>query len=233
LNLDVELQTRLTAIESRIQAACDRAHRVRKDVTLIAVSKTATADVAKVVSRLGVKDFGESRPQEIWKKSAAIPQMHWHLIGHLQRNKLDKTIPMVSLIHSVDSERVLSALSDFGMGRGLPVPILLEINCSREESKGGISPDDAAKMGDMATSLPGVRFEGLMTMAAYGNDPEESRPTFVELRQIRDQLRTATGLKLPHLSMGMSNDFEVAIEEGSTYVRVGSTLFGGLSAEAE
>ena len=159
---------------------------------------------------------------------AAIPQARWHLIGHLQRNKLDKTIPMVSLVHSVDSERVLRALSDFGMGRGLPVPILLEINCSREESKGGISPDDAATMGDIATSLPGVRFEGLMTMAAYGDDPEESRPTFVELRQIRDRLRTATGLTLPHLSMGMSNDFEVAIEEGSTYIRVGSTLFSGL-----
>ena len=218
------LTDRLAAVEARIGAACARAGRNRADVTLIAVTKTVPPAVAALLPGLGVMDLGESRPQELWKKAAAIPAARWHLIGHLQRNKLDKTVPLVSLVHSADSGRVLAALSDFGDARGEPVPVLLEVNCSREANKGGFAPDGLPGLADPL----GVRVEGLMTMAAHAADSEDCRPTFVELRNLRDDLRARTGLPLPHLSMGMSNDFEVAIGEGSTHVRLGSVLFDGL-----
>ncbi|MEO2088095.1 MAG: YggS family pyridoxal phosphate-dependent enzyme, partial [Gemmataceae bacterium] len=205
------------------------ARRVRPDVTLVAVTKTVSPDVAAALPELGVFDLGESRPQELWRKSAVLPSIRWHLIGHLQRNKIDRTIPLVSLVHSVDSERLLAALHEFGLNRGSPVPVLLEVNCSREAAKGGFAPDAVPALADTLMSLAGVRVDGLMTMAAYHDDPELCRPAFAELRAIRNDLRTRTGLPLPHLSMGMSHDFEVAVEEGATFVRVGSTLFEGLS----
>ena len=160
-------------------------------------------------------------------KADAIAGVRWHLIGHLQRNKLDKTIPLVTLVHSVDSVRVLEALGAFGTKRGTPVRVLLEVNCSREDAKGGFRPDEVSALGDKAMSLPGVQLDGLMTMAANHDDPQLCRPTFIELHTLRDHLRSVTGLSLPHLSMGMSNDFEVAIEHGATFVRLGSTLFEG------
>lgn len=224
------LKERLADVNERIAAAAHRSGRSRADVTLVAVSKTVTPAVAAVAFELGVRDFGESRPQELWKKQAALPAATWHLIGHLQRNKIDKTIPLVALVHSVDSERLLLALDEFGRKQSSPVRVLLEVNCSREANKGGFRPEDAVAAGERAAALPGVRLEGLMTMAAFHDDPQLCRPTFAELRELRDQLRTRTGLPLPHLSMGMSNDFEVAVEEGATLVRVGSTLFDGLQA---
>lgn len=232
---DTELRSlladRVAAVRSRIATACDRAGRDPADVTLVAVTKTVSPRVAAVLPGLGVPDLGENRPQELWRKQAAVPAARWHLIGHLQRNKIDRTAPLVTLIHAVDSDRLLEALSGFGSKRGTPVPVLLEVNCSREESKGGFRPEDVPPLGDRLMSLPGVRVEGLMTMAAHHDDPELCRPTFVELRHLRDELRARTGLPLPHLSMGMSNDFEVAVEEGATFVRVGTTLFEGLVGE--
>ena len=189
----------------------------------VAVTKTVGVEVAAVAVELGVPDLGENRPQELWKKAAALPAARIHLIGHLQRNKIDRTIPLVSLVHSVDSERVLEALDAFGRSRNIPVPILLEVNCSREANKGGFAPEQLLALSDRALSLPGVSVRGLMTMAAYHDDPQLCRPAFAELRQLRDRLGLA------ELSMGMSNDFEVAIEEGATYVRVGTTLFEGIS----
>ena len=223
------LRARLVDVEARIVAACQRAGRLRGDVTLIAVTKTVSPQVAALLPELGVHDLGESRPQELWKKADAIAGIRWHLIGHLQRNKLDKTIPLVALVHSVDSVRVLEALDAFGTKRGTPVRVLLEVNCSREDAKGGFPPDEIPTIGDMAMSLPGVQLDGLMTMAAHHDDPQLCRPAFIELHNLRDQLRSVTGLSLPHLSMGMSNDFEVAIEHGATFVRLGSTLFEGLA----
>nr|WP_246173537.1 YggS family pyridoxal phosphate-dependent enzyme [Limnoglobus roseus] len=222
------LRDRLAHVNGRIAAAATRSGRRPDDVTLIAVSKTAAVEVAAIAFDLGVRDFGESRPQELWKKHTALPAARWHLIGHLQRNKIDKTIPLVSLVHSADSERVLAALSEFGVKRASPVAVLLEVNCSREASKGGFPPESVGQVADAVMSLPGLRLEGLMTMAAYGDDPQTARPTFAELRELRDGLRTRTGLPLPQLSMGMSNDYEIAVEEGATLVRVGSTLFEGL-----
>jgi PLP dependent protein len=224
------LAERVTGVKARIAGACARAHRA-DDVTLVAVTKTVSVRVAAVLPALGVLDLGESRPQELWKKAAAIPDARWHLIGHLQRNKLDKTVPLCSALHSVDSERLLTALSEFGVKRGTPVPLLLEVNCSREAAKGGFAPDALPALADTLVSLAGVGVLGLMTMAAYSDDPRAAGPTFAELRTLRDQLRTRTGLPLPHLSMGMSGDFEAAVEEGATLVRVGGTLFDGLEGE--
>ena len=198
-------------------------------VTLVAVTKTVSPRVAALVPELGVRDLGESRPQELWKKAEAVPNAAWHLIGHLQRNKLDRTVPLVSLIHSVDSERLLAALGAFGCKREVPVRVLLEVNCSGEESKGGFAPELLPALADALPALAGVDVRGLMTMAAYEEDPRAARPTFARLRDLRDALRARTGLALPELSMGMSNDFEVAVEEGATFVRIGTTLFEGLA----
>lgn len=240
------LGERVAAVRRRIAVACARVGRDPAGVTLVAVTKTVSVRVAAVLPALGVSDLGESRPQELWKKTAAIPDARWHLIGHLQRNKLDKTVPLVSLLHSVDSERLLAAVNEFGVKWGVgdgwplefganapthPVPVLLEVNCSRETAKGGFTPDSLPSLADTLMSLSGVSVVGLMTMAAYSDDPQAARPTFTELRTLRDALRTRTGLPLPHLSMGMSGDFEVAVEEGATLVRVGTTLFEGLDGE--
>jgi pyridoxal phosphate enzyme (YggS family) len=223
------LEARVTNVTSRIRRACDLGGP--RNVTLIAVTKTVSPRVALAARNCNIENFGESRPQELWKKAAAMPGVRWHFIGHLQRNKLDRTLPLVSLMHSVDSERLLLALDAFGRSRNEPVPILLEVNCSREDAKGGFRPEDVPAFLDKLPSLNGVRVDGLMTMAAYHDDPQHSRPAFLELRNLRDELRIRTGLPLPHLSMGMSNDFEVAVEEGATHVRIGTTLFEGLENE--
>jgi pyridoxal phosphate enzyme (YggS family) len=222
------LSDRLASVRGRIAEACRRSGREPAEVTLVAVTKSVSLDVAGHAFGLGAVDLGESRPQELWRKAETLRVARWHLVGHLQRNKIDRTVPLVSLIHSVDSERLLEALDAFGRKRGAPVRVLLEVNCSREEAKGGFRPEDVPAVADRAVSLAGVSLLGLMTMAALVEDPQQCRPTFAELRELRNLLRTATGLALPHLSMGMSNDFEIAIEEGATLVRVGTTIFEGI-----
>lgn len=224
------LAGRLASVRERIARACQRVGRRPDEVTLIAVTKTVSPEIAAIASELGMLDLGENRPQELWNKAAAVPAARWHLIGHLQRNKIDRTVPLVSLVHSADSERVLGALDAFGRKRGLPVSVLLEVNCSREQSKGGFTPEAVPSFGDKLVSLNGVSIQGLMTMAAYGDDPEAARPTFVELRYLRDELVARSGLALPHLSMGMSGDFEIGVEEGATFVRIGTVLFEGLES---
>lgn len=225
------LTERIAAVRARIAAACARVGRDPNGVALVAVTKTVSPAVAAVAAELGLRDLGESRPQELWKKAGAVSGANWHLIGHLQRNKIDRTVPLVALVHSVDSERVLDALDEFGRKRGTPIPVLLEVNCSGEAAKGGFAPDAVPALGERAVSLAGVRVRGLMTMAAFSEDPQQARPTFAMLRELRDQLGTRTGQSLAELSMGMSNDFEVAVEEGATLVRVGTTLFEGLGGE--
>ena len=228
MDVRATLSERIVSVRGRIADACRRAGRSPASVTLVAVTKTVSVEVAAIAGEAGVIDLGENRPQELWKKAAALPAARFHLIGHLQRNKIDRTIPLTTLVHSVDSERLLLALDAFGRSRNAPVPVLLEVNCSREANKGEFSPDELLALSDTALSLAGVSVQGLMTMAAFHVDPELCRPAFAELRELRDRLRTSTGLSLPHLSMGMSNDFEVAVEEGATLVRVGTTLFEGL-----
>jgi pyridoxal phosphate enzyme (YggS family) len=226
------LADRIASVRGRIAEACRRAGRDASGVTLVAVTKTVSSQVAAVAAELGLRDLGESRPQELWKKADAVQGVNWHLIGHLQRNKLDRTVPLVALVHSVDSARLLEALDAFGRNRGTPVPVLLEVNCSGEASKGGFTPRDVPVVCDTAVSHTGVVVRGLMTMAAYSEDPQEARPTFAALRELRAAMRARNGLALAELSMGMSNDFEAAVDEGATLVRIGTTLFEGLGEKS-
>jgi len=231
VSLRESLQGRLTAVEGRIAAACRRAGRRREEVTLVAVTKTVSADIAAALHALGVRDLGENRPQELWRKAAAMPgTVRWHLIGHLQRNKVERTLPLVEMIHAVDSVRLLDALEAEAGRRQKAVPVLLEVNASREASKQGFAAEEVPGLAAHINALSNVRVRGLMTMAALEEDPERCRPTFAELRRLRDALRAEVGPPhvLDQLSMGMSNDYEVAVEEGATLVRLGSVLFEGL-----
>jgi pyridoxal phosphate enzyme (YggS family) len=229
-NLKPLLAERLRAVEARIQAACDRAARMRSDVTLVAVTKSVSVDVAALLPELGIVDLGENRPQEFWRRAVAIPNARWHFIGHLQRNKVERTLPLIHLLHSVDSVRLLDALEKEARTKGRGVDVLLEVNASREPNKHGFAPEELPGVLHEIGKLHHVHVRGLMTMAALADDPEQSRPTFAQIRGLRDRLRGE--LPSPHdllqLSMGMTNDFEVAIEEGATLIRVGSALFEGL-----
>ncbi len=218
------LQSRLAAIRERVTAACKLAGRSDKTVSLIAVSKTVSVRVAALLAELGQVDFAESRPQQLWEKALALPNQRWHLIGHLQRNKLDRTLPLTAMLHSVDSLRLLDALH----AAKATTPLLLEFNCSREAAKNGFAPEAWPQLVEWIQLHPTLNIAGLMTMAAYDVTPEQCRATFAELRGLRDQLQQATGLPLPELSMGMSGDFEQGIAEGSTMIRLGSVLFEDL-----
>lgn len=226
------LRDNIAAIESRIAAACARAGRQRPEVTLVAVTKYVTPEVAVLLPELGILDLGESRPQELWRKAAALPsEVRWHLIGHLQRNKVERTLPLVKLIHSVDSVRLLESLQKTAEQQERQVHVLLEVNLSREPNKHGFDPDPAP-LTDLLISWPYPHLEprGLMTMAAEADDPECCRSTFAALRELGDSLRSGRNNlgAFRELSMGMTGDFEVAIEEGATLVRIGSALFDGI-----
>jgi hypothetical protein len=225
------LLARLRVVRERIAAACARAGRSPDGVRLVAVTKTVPVEVAAVIAELGVRDLGENRPQELWRKAAALPGAWWHLVGHLQRNKIERTLPLVHMIHSADSLRLLVAIDEEAGRRGRVLDVLLEMNASREASKHGFAPQEVPALAAEINRLHHIRVSGLMTMAAYDEDPEKSRPTFALVRQLRDRLRgeVAPAHPLDHLSMGMSNDFEVAVEEGATLVRLGTVLFEGLS----
>jgi pyridoxal phosphate enzyme (YggS family) len=224
------VERRLHAVEERISEACRRAGRHREDVTLVAVTKSASAELARLLVELGVRDLGESRPQELWRKRAALPvPVHWHLVGHLQRNKIERTLP-VRLIHSVDRIPLLTALDQEGGRRGMVVDVLLEVNASREPTKIGFAPEELPGVISEIANLHSVSVRGLMTMAAPSDEPQSARPTFALLRELQDELRgnLPSVHPLDQLSMGMSEDFEVAIEEGATLVRLGTILVEGL-----
>lgn len=227
-----QLQDRLTEVESRIAAACSRVHRPRSAVTLVAVSKTVSSQVAGLLPAFGIMNLGESRPQELQRKRQAItdPLVRWHMIGHLQRNKVEDVLKHAHIIHSVDSPRLLEAISIAAKKLQIRPTILLQVNASREEQKHGFTFEELPNFQREVSEFPGT-VAGLMGMAAYSDDPETARPAFVELRQLRDRLQEAWSIPLPELSMGMSGDYEVAIEEGSTFVRIGSTIFEGMDAE--
>jgi PLP dependent protein len=210
----------LPEVLHRIEAACARAGRDPSDVTLVAITKGH--DVEEIRRRVlvyGHRILGENRVQEWRAKAEALgPEVEWHLVGHLQRNKV-KLVAGVVLIHSLDSERLADALEAEGARRDIVFRTLLQVNVSGEARKYGAAPAEAPALARHVASLGHVTLEGLMTMAPYSDDPESSRPHFRALRRLGDTLA------VPGLSMGMSGDFEVAVEEGATWVRVGSALF--------
>lgn len=224
------LGQRLEAIRNRVQAACGRVGRSPESVTLIGVTKTVGHEVAQALVDLGVADLGENRPQELWRKSDLVSGARWHVIGHLQRNKVERTVGLSSLIHSVDSERLLEAIETEAKRIGKQTAVLLEVNCSGEEAKHGFTPEAVLAFTSNLKPLHFVRIEGLMTMAALADDPEAARPAFRRLAGLQKELRQVLGDQHPlnQLSMGMSGDFEVAIEEGATHIRLGTVLVGGL-----
>jgi len=222
----------LAKIRARMADAATRAKRSPDDVRLIAVTKYVSPTEVETLIDLGIKDIGENRIQEAETKKAAIalrPGVYFHLIGHLQTNKADKAVELFNYVHSVDSERVASALNKEALKAGVrTIPCLLEVNVAGEANKFGIKPDADAisELIDLFNTLPALKAEGLMAMAPFAENPEPtSRPVFVRLRELRDAVAKRTGVALPQLSMGMTQDFDIAIEEGATMVRVGSALF--------
>lgn len=219
-------------VRAAIAAAATRAGRDPAGVRLVAVTKRHPPEWVRPLVALGAADLGENYPQELWGKAEALADLapiRWHLIGHLQTNKVNRTLPLVTLVHGVDSLRLLGAVDAWaGAHPGRPIEVCLQFNTSGEGSKHGFDPDDLPALDEALTdSLRAVRVVGLMTIAGYDTTPDEARPCFERLRLFRDRLRARTGLDLPELSMGMSGDFEAAIAEGSTLVRVGSALFEG------
>jgi pyridoxal phosphate enzyme (YggS family) len=224
----------LHAVRERIEAACARAGRASHEVTMIAVTKYAQLDWVRELVSLGVNDLGESRPQQLAQRAKELPsEIHWHMIGHLQRNKVEDIVPVASLVHSVDSVRLFEALAKEAKKRDRTVRVLLEANVSGEASKDGFGEQELLDAWPKLCECESLQIDGLMTMAPLEDNPEQARPVFHKLRDLRDRLRSECGGRwsLNHLSMGMSGDFEVGIEEGATFVRIGSRLFEGLSPQ--
>ncbi len=225
--MNLELENRYKDIARRIQASCAKVGRDPASVQLMAVSKTQLPDDITAVAALGIETFGENRVQEARGKIPLCPgRIHWHLIGHLQSNKAREAVHLFEMIHSVDSLRMLETLDRFAADEGRSLPVCLEVNVSGERSKFGMPPDQVPVTLEAANKLFKVKVVGLMTIPPAAEDPEEARPFFRALRELRDRLQAETGFNLPELSMGMSHDFDVAIEEGATWIRVGSLLFG-------
>jgi PLP dependent protein len=223
-----DLADRVAEVTERIEAARRRGGRQRT-VALIAVTKTYGADAVAAAWRAGVHDVGENRVQEAVAKMEVVDvPVRWHLIGHVQRNKV-KAVDRFAMVHSMDSARLADALHALGLARGRPVEALLEVNVSGEASKYGWTPEDVRAEAERLIERPGVRVRGVMTMAALDADEGELRATFRGARAACDVLRAA-GHPAEELSMGMSNDFEIAVEEGATMVRVGTVLFGARSS---
>ncbi len=219
----------LEPIRHRIADAARASGRTADAITLVAVTKYVDAAMARALADAGCLDLGESRPQELWRKAEALAgcPVRWHLIGHLQRNKIARTLPLVSLVHSVDSLRLIEAIETEAAGLTQSAPVLLEVNVSGEAAKHGFSPDELAPLGQRLEQLAHVEVRGLMCMAGRDSAADQARREFEQLRKLRDRLQTLwpDRLKLNELSMGMSGDFEAAIAEGATLVRIGSSLF--------
>ena len=219
----------LKEVEAKIEAACKRAGRDRSEVTLIAVSKTKPVEMLEEIYALGERNFGENKVQELTGKYEAMPRdIHWHMIGHLQRNKVKYIIDKAELIHSVDSLRLARTISEEAQKHQCTAHILLEVNVAEEESKFGMTVEEAPKLAEEIAALPNIQIEGLMTIAPFVENPEENRPVFQKLRKLSVDIRAKNinNVTMTVLSMGMTNDYEIAIEEGATMVRVGTAIFG-------
>jgi pyridoxal phosphate enzyme (YggS family) len=226
------LEGNLAGVRRNVAEACRRAGRDPSSVTLLAATKTVAASVVGLLPPLGIRDAGENRVQEAESKVHALSDLglRWHMIGHLQTNKVRRALDLFARVHSVDGYSVLEALAAEGGRRGRVVDCLLQVNVSQEATKGGFGPGDAAEALRRARSLPSLRVTGLMAIPAPAEGPEGSRAAFRAVRLLRDGLRSGPD-DLPDLSMGMSGDYGVAVEEGATILRLGSALFDGLPAE--
>ena len=202
---------------------------MRKDVHLICVTKTKPVEMLREAYDAGQRDFGENRVQEICRKKPELPgDLRWHMIGHLQRNKVRQLIGKTVLIHSVDSVRLAETISEEALRAGIVMPVLIEVNAAAEESKFGVSPEHTEELIRAISTLPGIRVEGLMTIAPYTENPESNRAYFAQLRQLAVDIgqKCIDNVSMGMLSMGMTGDFEVAVEEGATHIRVGTGIFG-------
>ena len=225
--MDLTIQQRYERVCERLSAACVKAVRDPQTVRLLAVSKTHGPDEVEEVAACGQTVFGENRIQEARQKiPLCSSRLEWHLVGHLQTNKVKEAVRCFRMIHSVDSLRLLEAIDQAGGLAGGAMPVCLEVNVAGEASKFGLAPDAVPSVLEAANRLHRIAVVGLMTIPPITEDPEQVRPCFRRLRDLRDECRAKTGFELPELSMGMSHDFEVAIEEGATWVRVGTDLFG-------
>ena len=219
----------LAEVEKHICEACARAGRSRDEVTLIAVSKTKPVSMIEELLPGGTRDFGENKVQELVDKYEMLPKdIHWHLIGHLQRNKVKYVVDKACLIHSVDSMRLAETISEEGVKKGVTVPVLIEVNVAGEESKFGVTLEETEGLVREIAKLPSVQIKGLMTIAPYVEDPEENRVHFSRLKQLSVDIKNKNidNVSMDVLSMGMTGDYQVAIEEGATMVRVGTGIFG-------
>jgi len=223
------IRSRWTQIHERICEACERAGRDPQGITLVAITKGRSAPEIARAARAGFADFGENRAREFREKHALLEdiglRLRWHFVGRLQPSSARLLVGTCALIHSVHDVEVAAALDASSRDRGLLTPVLLQINTSGEDSKAGVSPDEAVDLLGEVEDMPGLRVDGLMTMAPEFEDPEETRPVFRSLADLRKTLCDHATTGLPILSMGMTNDFEVAIEEGATMLRVGRALF--------
>ena len=226
-----QIAENLEFIRQRIAAAAERNGRSAKEVKLVAVSKTYLPEVIREAVEAGQQCFGENRVQDALPKIDALPpDLEWHLIGHLQTNKVRKVIGRFALFHGVDNTALALQMNRIAGEFGVTASILLEVNVSGEESKFGFTPSALPAALEELLPLPHLRVEGLMTMAPYSENPDCARPVFEGLRKLRDALSAASGHPLKELSMGMSGDFEQGIEEGATIVRIGSAIFGTRAA---
>jgi pyridoxal phosphate enzyme (YggS family) len=233
MNAD-RIRDNLQAVRDRIAEAARRSGRPAEAVGLVAVTKRSPPEWVQPLVACGARDLGENYPQELWRKAEALADLRdsirWHLIGHLQSNKIKKTLPMVRMIHSVDSLRLLQVLNESAPALNDPPGLCLQVNTSGEASKHGWTREQILADSESIAACRAISIAGLMTMAALGTTPETARGSFMGLRELCHELRRRTGLPLLELSMGMSNDFEAAIEEGATLVRVGSALFEGVES---
>ena len=222
------IRGRLDEVRGRIARAAERAGRRPESVVLVGVVKTVPEGIIREAVALGLGELGESRVQEAEAHIAAVGRdtARWHMIGHLQRNKAGRAVELFDRVHGVDSADLAQALSRRAVAAGCRLPVLVEVNVSGEAAKFGAAPEALVGLLERVAGLPGLALDGLMTVGARVERAEDARAGFARLRMLRDQGERVLGMRLPELSMGMSGDFEVAVEEGATMVRVGSALFG-------
>lgn len=223
------IQDNLKYVEDKIKEACKRAGRNPREVTLIAVSKTKPVSMIKEAMDYGITDFGENKVQELCDKTEKIKEpLKWHMIGHLQRNKVKYIVDKAALIHSVDSWRLAEKISQEAEKKNIVCPILIEVNIAEEESKYGVRKEELLPLLEEISQLKGVQVKGLMTIAPFVENPQENRKYFRELHNLYIDIKSKNidNVNMSELSMGMTGDYEAAIEEGATYVRVGTGIFG-------